>query len=242
LKSKEPVEIISEEPKKKKKNSKEREESDQPKKKKKKRTPSSSSRSSRSQKNESTVLKLSYAFSVQNGLTRLFEPFPDADQGLQSLTGIKVICMAFVVLGSTFYRTLLGSIQNMQVLQEWVHCFSFSFVLASDYVIDVFFVLSAFLATYFVLRKMRDNEGEQGSFVAYGLHLYMRHTPLYAFNLFFFWKIVSLFGDGPNFFMFYENSQCSYRWYWHLVYLNNLIPVSSDDNCMGWTWCLANNF
>lgn len=94
----------------------------------------------------------------------------------------------------------------MQVLQQWVHYSSFGFVLASDFVIDIFFVISAFLATYSQLKKIRQNEGELESFAVYAMHLYLRYTPLYAFNLFFFWKVLPLFGDGPNFFNYNEIS------------------------------------
>jgi len=175
-------------------------------------------------------------------MERLFRPYNTTEEGLNSINALKVICMLFVILGSTFFRVLQGAIQNMQVLQIWVHYFSFSFILASDFIIDVFFVISAFLATYFLLKKIQKNEGELESYAVYFMHLYLRYTPLYAFNLFFFWKVISLFGDGPNFFMYNEVSQCKNRWFFHLLYINNLIPFVSDDNCMGWTWFLANNF
>lgn len=150
--------------------------------------------------------------------------------------------MAFVILGSTFFRTLKGALQNMEVLQMWVDYPSFSFVLAADFVIDIFFFISALLSTFFILKYMKEHEGNFGSYLVYVLHIYTRYTPVYAFNLFFFWKILSLFGDGPIFFLYNQVSSCESRWFWHLLYVNNLIPWSADDNCMGWTWFIANNF
>jgi peptidoglycan/LPS O-acetylase OafA/YrhL len=97
----------------------------------------------------------------------------------------------------------------MEVLQNWVSYFSFSFVLASDFIIDIFFLLSAFLATFLVLKRMKDHEGDPGSYAVYCLHLYMRYTPVYMFNIFFFWKFISMFGDGPTFFRYGDVAKCS---------------------------------
>jgi peptidoglycan/LPS O-acetylase OafA/YrhL len=89
---------------------------------------------------------------------------------------------------------------------------------------------------------MRDNDGKLGSVLGIYLHRAMRFLPLYMFVLLFFWKFVPLFGNGPMFFEFSEFAQCNERWYWHLLFLNNIIPWAADDNCMGWTWFIANDF
>jgi len=164
------------------------------------------------------------------------------DTHLESINALRVTTMAVIVLGSTFFRTLKGALQNMEVLQTWVQDFSFSFVLSADFAIDCFFFFSSFLATFFLLKRMKENEGNVGSVLAIYLHRYMRLIPLYFFLLLFFWKFMVLFGDGPMFFLYDEFAQCGSRWYWHLFFLNNIIPWSSDDNCMGWTWYLANDF
>lgn len=70
----------------------------------------------------------------------------------------------------------------------------------------------------------------------------MRLLPAYAFTLLFFWKVMVLFGgEGPRFFMYLESTQCSKYWIPHLTFLNNLIPWSSNDTCLPWTWYIAND-
>jgi hypothetical protein len=54
--------------------------------------------------------KLSSAFSVQNGMVRLFRPYSANEEPLNGINALRVICMLFVVLGSTFFRVLRGSI------------------------------------------------------------------------------------------------------------------------------------
>ena len=109
--------------------------------------------------------------------------------------------------------------------------------------VDLFFWITAFLSTYFFLNVMNNNDGNIGSILKIYLNRYMRLTPLYAFMILFYWKFLNLFGgDGPLFFWYETMTKCSSSWYWHLLYLNNLIPFSKVDTCMNWTWYLANDF
>ncbi len=81
--------------------------------------------------------------------------------------------------------------------------FSFCVVLSGELAVDVFFWLTAFLACYFLLNKMHDNEGSMGSPFKIILNRYMRLIPLYFFTLMFFWQFIVIFGgDGPMFFMY----------------------------------------
>jgi peptidoglycan/LPS O-acetylase OafA/YrhL len=91
----------------------------------------------------------------------------------------------------------------MIVIQEWMSNYSFCFVLSGELAVDVFFWLTAFLACYFLLNRMHDNEGNMGSALKIILNRYMRLFPLYFFTLIFFWQFIVLFGgDGPMFFMY----------------------------------------
>lgn len=85
------------------------------------------------------------------------------------------------------------------------------------------------------------NEGElPSSKIKLIAHRWFRLIPLYMFTLFVFWKFVPLFGgEGPLFFTYSENAQCERNFVWHMLFINNLIPWGSRDNCMQWTWFLA---
>lgn len=41
------------------------------------------------------------------------------------------------------------------------------------------------------------------------------------------------------FFQFKEHAQCEKSFFWHITFLNNIIPWSRRDSCMQWTWYLA---
>lgn len=134
----------------------------------------------------------------------------------------------------------------MNVIQEFMSDFLFSIVLAADLIVDVFFWMTAFISSYFLLIQLHDNLGSFGgwtSVVRLYLDRFMRLFPTYMFALFFYWKFLVMFGgEGPMFFMYQTMTDCSKYWFWHLTFLNNLIPFKRDDTCMPWTWYLANDF
>ncbi len=84
----------------------------------------------------------------------------------------------------------------------------FGLVLSAELVVDIFFWLTAFLGSYFMLVKISESEdGSLGSWFKIYLHRLMRLLPAYAFTLFFFWKVMVLFGgEGPRFFMYLEST------------------------------------
>lgn len=81
--------------------------------------------------------------------------------------------------------------------------FLFSIVLSAEHVVDIFFWLTAFLGSYFFLKKLQEREGFMGSWWMLYLNRLVRLLPLYMFAMFFFWKFLVLFGgDGPLFYMY----------------------------------------
>ena len=84
--------------------------------------------------------------------------------------------------------------------------FLFSFILSADLIVDIFFWMSAFLATYFLLVRLKEGLGSYGGWknvLRIYLNRVMRLLPTYMFALFFFWKFLVLFGgEGPIFYMF----------------------------------------
>lgn len=115
---------------------------------------------------------------------------------------MRVLSTVVIILGNTYFYTLKGPIQNLEALEAWVATPMFGVVLSADLMVDTFFWLSAFLASYQLLVSMQVNEGH----LPYSkrkivLNRYMRLIPVYAFTLLFFWRFLPLFGgDGPMFF------------------------------------------
>jgi peptidoglycan/LPS O-acetylase OafA/YrhL len=187
--------------------------------------------------------KLMRSFSVHHTLNRLFQRrTEDDDSNLEVLNGVRVLTLALIILGNTYFFILKGPLQNLEVIEEWMSDSLFTIVIAAELAVDIFFWLSSFLACYFLLMRMNDNEGNLGSVMKIILNRVVRLLPLYIFALLFYWKLIVIYGgEGPMFFMYDTNNECSSYWMWHFLFINNFIPWSSHDNCMNWTWYLAND-
>jgi hypothetical protein len=97
---------------------------------------------------------------------------------------------------------LKSPIQNIEALEEWMQSSYFDFIVSGDLVVDVFFWMGAFLASYQLLMRMSINEGRLPSSKCKLVMMRMaRLWPLYLFTLVFFWRfMVLLGGEGPFFF------------------------------------------
>lgn len=199
----------------------------------------SSRKKRRKPKKARTMERVVKCFSLQQSLGRLFTSRvrDEDDEELSVLDGVRVLACVTVILGNSYFYMLKGPLQNMAVIQEWMSSFLFSVVLSAEHVVDIFFWLTAFLSTYLLLVKPAPSWGWLY------LNRVVRLLPLYAFTMFFFWKFLVLYGgDGPLFYQYHENTQCQRYWFYHLTFLNNLIPWSDQDTCLPWTWYLANDF
>jgi len=128
------------------------------------------------------------------------------ESNLDALNGVRVITLALVVLGNTYFYILKGALQNLEIIEEWMSDTLFTIVISAELAVDIFFWLTAFLASYFLLVKMDDNCGNYGSIIKIYFNRFMRLFPLYLFTLLFFWKFIALYGgEGPMFFMYEVN-------------------------------------
>jgi len=163
----------------------------------------------RPKKPKTHMQRVMKALSVQTTMKKLFtqrSPLED-DRDLEAFNGIRVICLCAVILGNTYFYILKGPLQNIEVIQEWMEGIFFGLVIQAELIVDIFFWLSAFLASYFMLVHIHNNSGSLGSWPRIYIKRVVRILPAYAFTLFFFWKVLVLFGgDGPRFFMYEEST------------------------------------
>ena len=53
----------------------------------------------------------------------------------------------------------------------------------------------------------------------------VRFLPLYALMILFMWKIIPMIGGtGPLFYQFEDSHGCEHSWFWHITFLNNVLP------------------
>ena len=168
---------------------------------------------------------------------------------ITSINGLRVISMFWVILCHThFWMFIYGSENTKYLLYSVARRFSYQAILNGFFCVDTFFFLSGLLVAYLTLREMsRRKPGfNRFPFLMYYIHRILRLTPAYAFVLFGFWFLSPHLANGPVYNQaagvgsaVYDN--CVKYWWTNLLYINNLYPWKLADECMGWTWYLAND-
>ena len=184
------------------------------------------------------------AFSLYKVLSQILST-KQPPSAITSINGLRVMSMFWVILCHTHFWVFIGGVENVLRVKNVISRFSFQAIGNAFFSVDSFFFLSGLLVAYLTFREMNRKKG-RFPFLMYYLHRYLRLTPTYAFVLFFVWFVMMHLGEGPNFhFYAWEESTgykaCSKYWWTNLFYINNLYPWRMDDECIGWTWYLAND-
>ena len=166
---------------------------------------------------------------------------------ITSINGMRVISMFWVILGHVYYFTLISSTyaNPLDVFNSFMPRFSAQPIVNGFFSVDSFFFLSGVLLAYLTFREMGRRNGKF-PFIPYYVHRFLRLTPTYMFLLFFYWHVAVHLGNGPNVLgaLGPDSGQaklCQKYWWTNLFYINNFYPVKFGDECMGWTWYLAND-
>eukprot|EP01137_Pigoraptor_chileana_P015629 Opistho-2@71817 len=182
------------------------------------------------------------SFSVVANMPKLLAPAPASSFGM--LNGMRVLSMAWVVLGHTVMQVLgLVGFQNLDAFSRSTKEWYFQFVLGGEYAVDSFFFISGFLVAYLLLKELRERDGRVNWGMFY-FHRYWRLIPCVAVVLLFYFKISYHMGSGPFWYLYqYEvDSKCPQYWWTHLLFIhNNFYPVDSNKVCMGWLWYVADD-
>jgi peptidoglycan/LPS O-acetylase OafA/YrhL len=179
-------------------------------------------------------------------LTKLIEipPYKPTD----SLNGVRVLNMFWIILGHTFLMPegVSGYMNNEDITVNPLNTdvaernLLFQLVVGSQNGVDTFFFLSGFLLAFLTLKELR--AGRNHPFLAIALR-YVRLTPSLALVMAVFYKIWVFFGHGPFAVKFQHgiNDRCAKSWWSELSYTMNFIPFDSNKVCLGWSWYLGDD-
>jgi len=118
-----------------------------------------------------------------------------------------------------------------------------SIILNGTLSVDSFFYLSGFLVAYLGMKELY-KKGKINMFLYY-FHRIYRLTPPYFVALLVLWKLLPYFGQGPWWKLvdtYVSRTACDSYWWTNLLYINNFYPIHYNDQCMGWSWYLANDW
>lgn len=89
-------------------------------------------------------------FSIQRNLNKLFAErrYDREDDEFEIFNAVKVISIAVIVFGNTYYYTMSGPLRNLDVIFRWSSNFEFMWVLWADLQVDVFYWLTGFVLSF----------------------------------------------------------------------------------------------
>ena len=183
-----------------------------------------------------------HAFSLYKTLGTVFST-KQTSAAITCINGIRVISILWVIVCHAYVWVFqFSGADNTLSLLQVLKRFSFQAISNGFFSVDSFFFLSGLLGAYLTLRQMKRRKGKF-PFVMYYVHRYLRLTPVYAFVVFFYWFLLSQLGNGPTYYGLstYFQEKCEKYWWTNFLYINNLYPWKIADECLGWSWYLAND-
>ncbi|XP_068723765.1 nose resistant to fluoxetine protein 6-like [Montipora capricornis] len=160
---------------------------------------------------------------------------------ITSVNGVRVLSLWWIILGHTYTAIVTSGILNDILLGlNIVHRFTFGTISNAFFAVDSFFVLSGLLVAYLSFRRMEQNDGKLPLFKFY-FHRFWRLTPSYMFVILFYSNLYAFLGEGPYWFSSQNSTLCEKYWWTNLLYINNFYPTNSGNQCLGWSWYLAND-
>ncbi|XP_017066862.1 nose resistant to fluoxetine protein 6 [Drosophila eugracilis] len=156
---------------------------------------------------------------------------------IDCLHGIRCLSFIWVVYGHEYLVAAKSPNINLGDMLTWLNSFYSEFVLHGIYAVDTFFFLSGLLLVLIALRSMERTNGKLNIPMMY-VHRYLRLTPILAFAILIYMKILPLLGNGPlqGSVNFDNYSACEDTWYLTLLYVQN---VATNKLCLSHSWYLA---
>ncbi|XP_028392817.1 nose resistant to fluoxetine protein 6-like isoform X2 [Dendronephthya gigantea] len=189
---------------------------------------------------KSSVCEVFLCFSLIRNTKKIFNT-DVPPSAITSINGIRVISIWWVILGPVFlYFVLSPIVQNKIQYVEDAKKLSVMPVINAYYAVDSFFFLSGLLVAYTCLRKIAKNDGKF-NWVLFYVHRFWRLTPSYMFVILFTVHVKGLISDSPYWNVYYKDPFCEDKWWTNLLYINNFYPEEFNEQCIGWTWYLAND-
>lgn len=174
---------------------------------------------------------------------KLFTVKPSGDQTLNSLNGVRVLSICWVIVGHGFGFVFLSPVTNGTTSMDIVKEPLFGIIPGGVFAVDSFFFLSGLLSFYLLAIKMYPRQGKTNFFMIYFHRYYRLIFPVLFVEGFAIYLFKHL-GDGP----YYPQVAggladiCDKYWWSNFLFINNLVPWVMNDECISWVWYLANDW
>ncbi|XP_018568697.2 nose resistant to fluoxetine protein 6-like [Anoplophora glabripennis] len=181
--------------------------------------------------------KIIMCFSFPHNMKKLASKSTNED-GLDCISGLKTLSMCFIIMGHRCMFTFGSPMTNPKFIEEMYTRVEATVFLNGPIIVDTFFVISGFLATYLIIHFFEKHKFNANILMIY-LHRIIRMLPAYVIVLAFYCTLFVKIGSGP----FWqervglEQERCLQSWWTNLLHINNYAMV--DKLCMFQSWYLT---
>uniref|UniRef100_A0A915HNX0 Nose resistant-to-fluoxetine protein N-terminal domain-containing protein n=1 Tax=Romanomermis culicivorax TaxID=13658 RepID=A0A915HNX0_ROMCU len=191
---------------------------------------------------QSNFIKIALSFSLYSNGKKIFSMKQKPGQ-IHCLHGLRALSLLWIILAHTYYWST-NYINNPLAAFDLPLNFFNQIILNSTISVDVFYILSATLLVFLWMKEMKKSDGKKvmnkSLWSMMYIHRYIRLTPVYIMVMLIDVFLIRYLTDGP---MWNQNgiepNFCTKNWWTNLLYINNFIGL--DEQCMTWTWYLAND-
>ncbi|XP_052751582.1 nose resistant to fluoxetine protein 6-like [Galleria mellonella] len=189
-------------------------------------------------KRVSTIHDIITSFSIINNMKKILSTKQNNSLGLESITGIKVLAMIFIISGHASLFISVGPVMDAEAFDRILRNPANAFMENNMILVDTFLFLGAFLFSRILLPELDKRRGRL-NILPILLFRYLRVTPAYAVVILFYMTWFPKIGDGPLWEskMRLEQDRCLESWWANILYVNNY--VNTDKMCMFQSWYLS---
>lgn len=193
-----------------------------------------------------TERPLAECFSIGRNARAIFYNKEYSDPHLNTLDGLCVLSIMWVICASGFYYFGVSPLVNRETYEKDAkESYFFHVMLAASFTVNVFFFISGFLCAVKLTEKIEKALEERSpiKIILFSyLHRYLRLLPLYLLGILAMVTVLPFIYSGQplSSIIGWQESKCKKNFWQNILLIQNFFP--QINSCMPWLWYFAADF
>jgi len=196
---------------------------------------------------QSLAYKICKCFDLAENAKNIAYGENSVDPNLNVLNGIRTLAMYWIIGGHCFEvmsGLLVPIINPLEAFNKIQNERSYAYYLSGTLAVDVFFFLTAFLGVLVGDHQIKTSKSNKVvTVLMLYLHRFVRLIPLYGLTILCGVHVITKLYEGPLYYLMDmgpNSTYCKENWIYNLLFINNYFGV--NEQCLGWSWYLSNDF
>lgn len=189
------------------------------------------------------IIIMFQGFSLRRTLVKIFHVGENKDN-LSCINGIRFLSMFWVIAGHSYLAMIEFPpfISNKAFILEIMEQYPMKIIFNATPSVDSFFLIGSTLLAFLTLKELdKKNIPSQKFWTLFYIHRYIRLTGVYAVVIALSATLFKFIPTGPHNYLKQDTYACQEAWWMNILYINNFHAELGQENCMGWTWYMAND-